>query len=153
MKEPICGNPDRGPKRGFLLLEALPALFLLAAVLVAGMRLLSARARRQAAFHAAELRESSFLLACAHWESSSGRALVALMEEDGEWRLLDFPDDGWLPRPAFPLQSRAGERQFLWRRRNVTGVDDSPWWEIEFQDPSTGNWIWWGRLIGEGESP
>jgi len=134
---------------GFVLLEALPALLLVLAVLLLALRLLWTGLRAGAAGQLLQAREAAAPEVWRALEAGGGRAAVALRAADGGWQVFDFPDEAWLPESG-----PTGAAQ-LWRRRAAAG-GSGEYWQFDYRLPAAAGaparWQGWGR-VARGAPP
>lgn len=149
MKRNCCFT---GAATGFLLLEALPALLLLAAILVTGAGLKASRMRSEARMQQQEYLETAFQETWQSWKNSTSRAAVAQVGDDGGWKVVQFPDAGWLP-PAGTGAGAGFRASYALRRSSRLDEDGCGYWEIEVQKGATGDWQWWARVYESKEEP
>ena len=130
-------------RRGFLLLEAIPALLLLAAVALLASRLLWLQADliRRSRVHSRGVATFPAVREC--WRQSSSRAALAVHSEPDGLEILEFPDSTWLPDTI--VEDR--HSWCLWRRRDTVAADGVCWWTVEYKVPGMPEWRWYSRIL------
>lgn len=124
---------DRGGEKGFTLLELLPGLVLLLALMtvVGSLGTLAVESQRRARAKADLVHALGY--AWPAW--GEGEALAALaVRAGGGWQISVFPERSWLP--GSEAGGRAAVAYQLCRRR--TGHEEVSYWEV-------------GRCGGDGE--
>jgi hypothetical protein len=112
--------------QGFVLLEALPALVLLLALLGAALRLTWTAALARDHGAGMELTEAGLNEACAFWRTSGGEVVLARRGAGGAWRLNGFPDLSWLP----PAEAAGDPAARVYRRETWQGPDGARYWRV-----------------------
>lgn len=128
------------PRRGFVLLEILPALLLVVGALLLGGRLVGVRLRAEEVRLRMALRDEAVLLAWEHWQDRGGGLLLATWREDG-WELVEVPSENWLPDE--PVASRG---HWIIRRQLLVQPDGAEAWLLASRSASERgqNWRSWG---------
>ena len=114
---------DQDGERGFTLLELLPGLVLLLALMtvVGSLGSLAVESQRRARMKA----DLVHALACAWpaWDGSEARAALVRLREDG-WEVSVFPERSWLPGP---VAGGAGEVAYQLCRRRMEHENGLSW--------------------------
>ncbi len=131
-------------RAGFLLLEVIPAMLLLAAVSLLGARLL--RLSTEMCWRAGELDRAtgSFSAVLKSWDNSASRAALAVYAEPDGLEVVEFPDSSWFPDSI----QADGRSRCLWRRAEYRDADGRGWWTIEYRIPGMEEWRWFSRVPG-----
>jgi len=132
-------------RSGFLLLEVIPGLLILAAILLLATRMLWLESNLREKSSRREGACASFPLVLERWENSIGLAAMVVETVERELEILEFPDDTWFP----PDAELSGETRSLWRRRILNDADGWSWWEIEYRTIGMPDWRWQGRVLRE----
>lgn len=116
----------RATEKGFVLMEVIPAMFLMMLVLVAASRLLwvagqgrLAAARQESA---AEAMEQSLLLR----EGDSEAVMLLWEPRPGDWEARFFPDESWLPE----IRPGAGAHSFACKHERIGVAPGQDLWMI-----------------------
>jgi hypothetical protein len=144
-----CGKGRKEPGNGgFLLLEALPALLLLAALIIVVMRLHATGLRASRLAQQDELRQQALLSVWKQWEQGDSLAALVWRTSDGAWELTAFPDSSWLPeQEGGGREPSAHQGQtFTFRRGLRRSTDGGIRWDIEFHHAAEAEWYWWSSF-------
>jgi hypothetical protein len=113
-------------RRGFVLLEALPALLVLMGALLISVRFIPVALETRDRVGRMEQVEARITGVWDEWAVGGGNIVVVQREADGSWPVSIFPDEGWLP---FPI-SDSGRETLIFRREQVGDGEGDALWEI-----------------------
>jgi len=130
-------------KKGFLLMELIPAITLIAAISIVSVKFLSIDLRTR------ELEWRQELILTTHHEVfhentlKENEIVLCRLNEDREWEELRFPDGRWIP------DQPEGEDWIMWRARLI---QQDPHMVIgrEYLRPGSAHWIWWNSIVLTG---
>ena len=111
------------------------------------MRLQGIRLRIESVGDRELLLEAAFQAVWRTWRESRGKGALAELSEEGAWRILDFPDETWLPNELGQvLGAERSASTSIWRR--LEGIDPhvGRYWEIEYRHQGHVDWRCWGRV-------
>lgn len=129
--------------KGFLLIEAIPALLLLVGVLIAVMNLQRIRMRLNDFTSRNLAAASAFDGVSILWQRNpDSQAAASTWSDNIGWELTDLPDEDWLP-----LDSYASGQTALWRRTPTVDESGNESWRIELYHPSAKKWRWWSDTL------
>ena len=134
----------KAARSGFVSLELGPSLLLLAGVLVVFLKIVAIGMRFSQSSREATEMAASLEAIWTKWNESGGRVAMATREHSGNWSIIDFPDETWLP---FATTNEGGENStFLWRRK-VRAMERASFWEVEWMNGETGAWEWRDSVV------
>ena len=135
-------------RAGFLLLEVIPAMLLLATVALLGTRLLwlSTEMGWRTEEHNRGIACFPLVLDC--WNKSASQAAVVVYSETDGLEVLEFPDSSWLPESVQP----DAKTRSLWRRREFVDETGGNWWTVEYKVPGMEEWRWFSRVMRVNQS-
>lgn len=97
-------------KSGFVLVELLPAAILMAVIATVCLKAMALDMHlRQRMDLETRLRES-LVLAMESWRAGGGAVIVFDLTDGKDWKVMDFPDESWIPPEA------AGGRWIAWKQ-------------------------------------
>lgn len=142
---------NKGRKPGFVLIELLPALFLLLAVLVVTGRLVRTATETRLAAERLSLREAAVEAVWNDWNGNGGSVLVAYRGAGGKWEHNRFPDSGWIPSEAAraaTMQEGVKGMVVILKREPVTPANGDAYWSVSrlVSGAGGGQWKEWGRI-------
>lgn len=124
---------------GFILLETLPALLLVLAVLIVVMNSERIRLRLLENDASKMSKTSAYDEVSSKWaENPNSKAALSTWSGADGWDVIDFPDENWLP----PI-SRNTNQSSLWRRQLENDKEGHTFWRIEVFNARAGKWRWW----------
>lgn len=129
--------------KGFLLIEAIPALLLLVGVLIAVMNLQRIRMRLNESTSRNLVTASAFDEVIVVWQRNpDSHAAASTWSSNIGWMITDLPDEDWLP-----LDSYSSGHTALWRRIPIADESGNATWRIELYHPSALKWRWWSDTV------
>lgn len=124
--------------KGFILLEAIPALLLMVAAMLIAGRVLGYQGRWQVQREVMRDRMEALREVCQAWQMDAGlAAMVARDRRTGEWTVVVLPSEAWLPTPGarfagdYSPDTRVGFWRRSWQERGGHGG-----WLIEERYPA-----------------
>jgi hypothetical protein len=139
----------KATRRAFVLLEVLPALALLLAVVAVSFRFLWMAAGIRDA-RAREREAEAALVAVWHaWEAQPGNVALARRGAGGRWEVNGFPGEEWLP--AAETGPEAGG--VVLRRRETSGEAGRLEWQVSLWTPAAVDGRVWRPLTTITRNP
>lgn len=130
-------------KKGFLLMELIPAISLIAAISIVSVKFLSMDMRTR------ELAWRQKLILTSHHEVFHGNTLgeneivLCRLNREGEWEELRFPGERWIP------DQPEGDDWIMWRIRLIQEYPN-PVIGREYLRPGAARWTWWNSIVLTG---
>lgn len=139
IEEPVFRYMHRS---GFTLVELIPAIAMISVILLISMKsiLLNQRMRDQSVKKSDVI--ESYKLVQNVWRTDPGTALVCRKMESGQWEIMNFPNETWIP------DSGNIGNSIEWRRRNDS-ERSVPVVVAEYRLPGEIQWTWWLATVEE----